>query len=175
MPGERLSMRKIREVLRLRLGHGLSQRQVAQSLQLSVGAVNSYLSRARCSGLGWPLPDNLDDARLERLLFPAPPDVPLDQRPVPDWAAVHRELHRPNVTLALLWEEYRAGAKDGFGYSCYVTAELMLRGLERLSDVPERGVLLTQHNSVLRLADLHSIEVRHAQNQLLKSCRRSPP
>jgi transposase len=112
-------MRKIRDVLRLRLGHGLSQRQVAQSLQLSVGAVNSYLSRARRSGLGWPLPDDLDDARLEWLLFPPPPDVPLDQRPVPDWAAVHRELRRPNVTLALLWEEYRAGAKDGFGYSWF--------------------------------------------------------
>jgi transposase len=34
-----------------------------------------------------------------------------------DWAWVHRELHRPNVTLALLWEEYRAAAPEGFGYS----------------------------------------------------------
>jgi len=51
-------------------------------------------------------------------LFP-PPDVPLDQRPMPDWATVHRELRRPNVTLALLWEEYRSGAKDGFGYSWF--------------------------------------------------------
>ena len=35
------------------------------------------------------------------------------------WAAVHRELRRPNVTLALLWEEYRSGASDGFGYSWF--------------------------------------------------------
>ena len=42
-----------------------------------------------------------------------------DQRPMPDWAWVHRELRRPDVTLALLWEEYRAGAPDGFGYSWY--------------------------------------------------------
>src|SRR5882757_5567999 len=42
-----------------------------------------------------------------------------DQRPMPDWAWVHRELRRPNVTLALLWEEYRAGAPDGFGYSWF--------------------------------------------------------
>jgi transposase len=38
---------------------------------------------------------------------------------MPDWACVHRELRRPNVTLALLWEEYRAGAPDGFGYSWF--------------------------------------------------------
>jgi hypothetical protein len=88
---------------------------------------------------------------------------------------VHRELRRPNVTLSLLWEEYRGGtgAQDGFGYSCYVATGLMLGDLERLSAVPDGGVFLTQHNSMLRLANLHSIEVRHAANQLPKPCHRS--
>ena len=67
----------------------------------------------------WPLPEALDDTRLEALLFPPPPGVPFDQRPVPEWAVVHRDLRRPNVTLALLWEEYRATAPDGFGYSWF--------------------------------------------------------
>ena len=111
--------RKIREVLRLRLGHGLPQRVIAQSLRLSQGAISGYLSRARLSGLAWPLPDDLDDERLEALLYPRPPDVPANQRPAPDWGTVHRELRRPNMTLALLWEEYRAGAADGFGYSWF--------------------------------------------------------
>jgi transposase len=53
------------------------------------------------------LPEELDDAELEQLLFLPPPAVARDQRPVPDWAAVHCELRRPNVTLELLWEEYR--------------------------------------------------------------------
>ena len=119
MPGERLSMRKIREVLRLRFGHDLSQRAIARSVQLSAGAVNGYLSRARRAGIAWPVPDHLDDEQLERLLFPLPPDVPVDKRPMPDWAVVHRELRRPNMTLALLWEEYRTGAPDGFGYSWF--------------------------------------------------------
>ncbi len=121
MPGERLSMRKIREVLRLRLGHGLAQRAVARSLGLSQGAVNGYLGRASRAGLGWPLPAGLDDAQLEALLYPPPPVVASEQRSVPDWAVVHRELRRPNMTLALLWEEYRAGAggQVGFGYSWF--------------------------------------------------------
>jgi transposase len=121
MPGERLSMRKIRELLRLRWEQHLSQRVIGRSLRLSQAAVSEYLSRARRADLTWPLPDDLDDARLEALLFPPAPNVPTEQRPVPDWAVVHRELRRPNVTLALLWEEYRGGAgvRDGFGYSWF--------------------------------------------------------
>ncbi len=79
----------------------------------------STLKRARRAGLGWPLPDDLDDTRLEALLFPPPPEMPVAQRPVPDWSAVHREMRRPNMMVALLWEEYRAGAADGFGYSWF--------------------------------------------------------
>ena len=121
MPGERLSMRKIREVLRLRFAHGLSQRAIGHSLRLSIGAVNSYLSRARLAGLNWPLPEGFSDAQLEALLYPPPPDVATERRPVPDWAVVHRELRRPNMTLSLLWEEYRIGpgVQDGFGYSWF--------------------------------------------------------
>ena len=119
MPGERLSMRQIREVLRLRFASKLPQRAIAKSLGLSQGAVSGYLSRARAASVVWPLPEDLDDAQLEGLLFPLPPAIAADQRPMPDWAWVHRELRRPDVTLALLWEEYRAGAPDGFGYSWY--------------------------------------------------------
>jgi predicted DNA-binding protein (UPF0251 family) len=116
---ERVSMRQIREVLRLRFASELPQRAIAKSLGLSQGAVSGYLSRARAAGVSWPLPADLDDVQLEALLFPPPPAIAADQRPMPDWAWVHRELRRPNVTLALLWEEYRAGAPDGFGYSWF--------------------------------------------------------
>ena len=121
MPGERLSMRKICELLRLRFGQGLSQRTVGSSLGLSIGAVNSYLTRARMAGLGWPLPEGLSDEQLEERLYPPPPPVETERRPMPDWAMVHRELRRPNMTLSLLWDEYRTGlgAESGFSYSWF--------------------------------------------------------
>ena len=119
MPSERVPMRKIRDVLRLRLALGLSQRAVGCSLGLSQAAVSEYLGRARRAGVGWPLPDGLGDEQLEALLFPPPSQLPAEQRPLPDWAWVHRDLRQPNVTLALLWEEYRGGAPDGFGYSWF--------------------------------------------------------
>src|SRR3954447_6487466 len=65
MPAERLSMRQIREVLRLRYASKLPQRAIAKSLGLSQGAVSGYLSRARAAGVVWPLPDDVDDVQLE--------------------------------------------------------------------------------------------------------------
>jgi len=102
MPGERLSMRKVRELLRLRWERQLPQRVIANSLRLSQASVSDYLSRARRAGLTWPLPDGLDDAQLEALLFPPLPDVPSDQRPVPDWSAVHRDLRQVPAVRAVM-------------------------------------------------------------------------
>ena len=97
MPAERLPMRQIRELLRLRFSSGLSQRAIGHSLGLSQAAVSEYLSRARCAGVSWPLPEALDDAQLEARLFPPPPQTPTDQRPMPDLGWVHRELRRKVV------------------------------------------------------------------------------
>jgi transposase len=119
MPTERLSMRKIRDVLRMKFGNGLSERAIARSLSLSAGGVNGYLQRARVAGLSWPLPEGLDDTALERLLFPPASPVAASARPVPNWAGVEKELRRRGVTLALLWEEHRAAHSDGFGYSWF--------------------------------------------------------
>ena len=68
MSREGLSMRKVREILRLRLGMGLSARQVASSCKISPSTVNEYEKRIRAAGLSWPLPEGLDDAALERIV-----------------------------------------------------------------------------------------------------------
>ena len=116
MPRERLPMRKIHDVLRLH-AVGLSKRRIAVGLNIGRTAVGDYLRRARRAGLAWPLPEALSDEALERLLFAPPPAVSPDRRPLHDWPLMHRELKRPGVTLSLLWEEYRAVHRDGYGYS----------------------------------------------------------
>ena len=112
-------MRKIKEVLRLKWVSGLSNRQIAASCGIGRPTVSEYLRRAELAGLRWPLPDDLDEARLERLLFPPPPDLPAQQRGIPDWANIHGELKRPGVTLFLLWQEYRQAYSDGYQYSWF--------------------------------------------------------
>ena len=127
MPRERLPMRKIHDVLRLH-AVGLSKRRIAVGLNIGRTAVGDYLRRARRAGLAWPLPEGLSDEALERLLFAPPPVLSPDRRPLPDWLLLHRELKRPGVTLSLLWEEYRAVHRDGYGYSRFLRS---LPGLAR--------------------------------------------
>lgn len=112
-------MRKIKEVLRLRFGLGLLQNQIARSCCIGQATVHRYLRQAAAAGLTWPLPEDLDDRRLEELLFPAAVGRP-DQvtRPLPDFAEIHRQLQsHKHVTLQLVWEEYRETQPDGYGYS----------------------------------------------------------
>ena len=115
MPQERLPMRKIREVLRLK-ADGFSKRRIAASLGISATAAMECVQRARRAGLTWPLPEDLSDEALERCLYP-PTTINDEQRPLPKWAEIHRELKRPGVTLQLLWQEYREQHPTGYAYS----------------------------------------------------------
>ena len=110
-------MRKIREILRLRWGEKLSQRQVGLSVGVSGSSVSDCVGRARVAGLSWPLPEGMDDGALEALLYPAPMHSG-EVRSEPDWNAVHQELRRKHVTRMLLWQEYKvAHPDDGYQYS----------------------------------------------------------
>ena len=119
MPAERLTMRKIRDVLRLAFDHGLSQRQVARSASVGRATVAEYLRRFAEAGLTWPAAAALDEVELERKLFPPVAALPTGPREEPDWSHVHRELKRPGVTLMLLWQEYKARHPEGFQYSWF--------------------------------------------------------
>ena len=116
MPRKRLPVRKTTEVLRLRAA-GISARQIARSVGVARITVAEYCRRADAAGVSWPLPDGLDDDALDALLFP--PAAPGAERPVPDWAAVHKELRsrRHHMTLRLLWLEWREQHPDGWAYS----------------------------------------------------------
>ena len=81
MPSQRLAMRQVYEVLRLKWGQGLSERKIAQSLGISRPAVAEYVRRAQATGLAWPLSDTLDDVALERRLFPTAATTPAARRP----------------------------------------------------------------------------------------------
>jgi len=61
----------------------------------------------------------MDDATLERKLYPPVPAVPVIERTMPDWSQVHRQLRRKGVTLALLWHEYKATHPEGYQYSWF--------------------------------------------------------
>lgn len=119
MPRERTTMRKIREILRLKWQHARSHREVASSCNIGYGTVVELLRRAENAGLvDWASLENRDDGELEALLYPPPPPRG-EGRHAPDFAEVYLESKRPGVTLQLLWEEYRERYPTGYGYSWY--------------------------------------------------------
>ena len=116
MPAERLSMRKVREVLRLK-HEGHSVRQISRSLDMPRTTIREYLYRAEAAGISWPIPDHLDDQAIEDLLFVKHGEE-RPSRPLPDWPYIHAELRRKHMTLQLLWKEYKQREPaEGYQYS----------------------------------------------------------
>lgn len=81
--------------------------------------VRRYLELAASIDLGWPLPLEMDDHRLEELLFGRPAPASARQQPEPDWAEVQKELRRPGVTFQLLWIEYKERNPEGFQHTWF--------------------------------------------------------
>jgi transposase len=114
----RLSMRKIKEILRLKFDCDLSNRGIARSCSISHSTVGDYISRFEESGLSWPLPAEVDELSLEWRLFPLDSMVNENvSSREPDWKSVHEELRKKGVTLLLLWREYLSENRQGYKYS----------------------------------------------------------
>jgi len=118
VPRPHTTMRKIRDVLRLRLGDQLSLRQVSLSLAIPHTTVADYVRRARAAGLiSWPLPEELaDDDALEARLFRSSASAPR-VRPEPDYEVMKEELPKKGMTLMLLWVEHKELHPNGYEYS----------------------------------------------------------
>ena len=112
-------MRKFKEVVRLH-SLGLTQRPIARSCSIAQSTVHEYLKAAAEAGVSWPLPTEWNERQLEGALSRKPrPGAKTRQAAQPDFPAIRRQLqtHR-NLTLQLLWEEYREGNPgDGYSYS----------------------------------------------------------
>ena len=117
MPAGRVSMRHVREILRLDFA-GTSRHEIARRTGLAASTVRETPKRFAVTELGWPLPDDVTDGALEALLYKNAGTKQGHRRQVePDWVAIHRELKRKHVTLQILWDEYIEQHPDGYRYS----------------------------------------------------------
>lgn len=135
MAQERLTMRKIREIMRLYYEKELSQRAVAQVCRVSHSTVKAYLERAEAAGLSWPLPEELSEDALYQRLYPEKPKVVSPEKVMPDWQQIRQELGRKHVTLRLVWIEYRERHPNGYGYSQFCE---LYRQWKKSLDMPMR-------------------------------------
>jgi transposase len=167
MSQERLSMRKIEEILRLKYEAGLTHRAIARSCSVSASTVSEYVTHAQAAGLSWPLPEELNAQELEELLFPQRDCASGRNIPHPDWAEVHKELRRKGVTLSLLWVEYRQEQPDGYGYSqfChhYRQWTKQLKPMMRQKHKAGEKLFVDYAGQTMPVVDPKSGEIRQAQ------------
>ena len=117
MPAGRVSMRQVREILRL-CSVGVSKHEIARRTGLAPSTIRETAKRFAEAGLAWPLPDDLTDTILEAKLYKNAGTKQGHRRQAePDWAVIHRELKRKHVTLSILWDEYIEQHPDGYRYS----------------------------------------------------------
>jgi transposase len=166
MPAKRSAMRKIRDVLRLKFEVQLSHEKIASATGLSKGAVTNAVQRAVQKGLSWPLPGDLDDSRLEALLYVQA--APRREYALPDYALMHQELKRKGVTLQLLWEEYAAAhGERGYRYSQFCAHYQEYRGTlaRSMRQVHRAGekVFVDYSGDTVAVIDARTGEVRAAE------------
>jgi transposase len=120
MSAKGTSMRKLIQILRLHFESKLSRRQIANSLSLSVGVVIKYINRALDKNLSWPLPEDIDEPALLKILKPKTAQTNLSKAiDLIDFAKTHQELSRKGVTLQLLWDEHQSEQEGALSYSRY--------------------------------------------------------
>ena len=105
-------MEKAKEILRLSLQMGLSQRDVASGTGCSLGMVNAVLARVKEAGIADPL--SLDTKALGSIIYPPEQG---QEKEEPDFSYIDREMKKKGITLFLLWEEYKVQHPEGCMYS----------------------------------------------------------
>lgn len=160
-------MRKIREVLRLKFEAGLGDRKIAQAMGSARSTVQECLRRCKAAGLGWPLPEGIDEAQLHARLYRPEQAPAVGRMTLPDFAELHAELKRPGVTRLLLWQEYKALHPDGWQYSVFcdqyrrwlATQDVVLRQ----THVPGEKCFVDYAGQTVGIVDRHTGEVHAAQ------------
>jgi transposase len=128
MPAERVAMRQVREIIRLKFCAGIPTREIARRLGVAASTVHETLRRLEGAGLGWPLPVGMSDSDLEAALYANHGTKRGHRRHTePDWPTVHWELKRKHVTLVIVWDEYIAANPGGYSYSRFCE---LYRGFE---------------------------------------------
>lgn len=111
----KIPVAKQRQIARLLEQHSWSNRTVAAHIQVSHNTVRIIRDQLLILNLTWadlaPLDDEAFTARLG-----TSSKISSNRKPLPDWEYIHLELSRPDVTLELLWQEYRQVYPDGVSY-----------------------------------------------------------
>lgn len=161
----RFSMRKLREIARLRFEAGRTFVEIASSVGVARSSLQLAVQRLKAAGLSWPWPEGVDDVALDARLYPRPPQT---QRLLqPDFTKLRAELNRKGVTRLLLWQEYREREAGGLAYSQYCALYREWRKGQdvvlRLKHAPGDKLFVDYAGMTMPVIDASTGEVQAAQ------------
>lgn len=162
----KLSMDTLRQVIRLACDTQHSHRAVGRLAGVAANTVKAVRDLLRLGQHRWDDLKDLDDDGLRRALF-GQDIVPPSRKPLPDWPTVHAELQKRDVTLELLWEEYRDMTPDGVSYAQFTRlyrqwrkrCKLSLRYVHR----PGEMLFVDFCGKTMPIRDRETGEIRMAQ------------
>lgn len=168
MKTKRVTMLKLKDILRLKYEANLSLRQIALCVSLSLGVISKYLQRADAAGLSWPLPEAISDSELERLIQPPRAATVSLSAATPDFAEIARELSHKGVTRQLLWREYAEPHPDNhYSYSRFTVLFRGWRQKQQLSmrqhHQPGEKLFVDYCGMTLPIVNPSTGEIREAQ------------
>ena len=165
--GKELSMRKIREVFRLAMQHGMSEREISRSCSISRSTVGKYLEKIEDRRLSYSQIEAMGDEELRRLFKDKKKRVKKTDLTVPDWKWVHEELRKKGVTLQLLWQEYKAIYSDGYQltqfYELYRRWKRKLNVSLRQTHKAGEKMFVDYAGQTIGIVDRHTGVVREAE------------
>ena len=114
----RLSMKKIKDVLRLRFITNISYRQISRAVNTPSSTAADYCKRFEITNYSIDEFLSLEEDEIYQLLFPEK-SLPktYKTRPKPNVEYIHKEIAKKGVTFELLWQEYKEQHPDGYGCS----------------------------------------------------------
>ena len=117
MAGKRIEAMDLRQLISLKK-QGISNRKVAQLLQISRNTVNGYTNILEHSGLSYDQLLSLEELALKELLSPESEISPARYESLASqFEYFLTELKKPGCTLLTLWNEYRQKQSDPYGYT----------------------------------------------------------
>jgi len=122
MARKRISMKKIRDIIRLKETSNLSERKIAKALNISRPVVAQYISDFRSCGLTYEQAKTIPDSQLLDLFQKRKSEKSVKyEKLIGEFPKIIQELKKTGVTLMTLWNEYQQENPDGYSYSqfCY--------------------------------------------------------
>lgn len=166
MAGKKLSMRKVKEVLRL-VEAGISKSQISQIVGVSRKTIRDYVERCESASIRFVEVQMMDEQVLRQRLYPETEKTVVAERDIADWMWVHQEMQRKGVTLHLLWEEMSAKDDHLCGYSQFCRHyAVWKKGLNlsmRQDHKAGEKLFVDYAGQTVPIIDQHTGEIRQAQ------------